>query len=31
MTHIHDWIEDRIYGECPEDEKYAVAFFILKK
>ena len=31
MTHIDDWVEDRIYGECTEDEKYAVAFFFVKR
>lgn len=30
MKHINEWIEDRIYGECKEDEEYAVAFFFLK-
>lgn len=30
MKHIEEWIEERIYGECKEDEKYALAFFFLK-
>jgi len=30
MAHIDEWIKDRIYGECKEEEKYAVAFFFLK-
>jgi hypothetical protein len=30
MKHIDEWIEERTYGECKEDEKYAVAFFFLK-
>lgn len=30
MKHIKDWIEERVYGKCPENEKYAVAFFFIK-
>ena len=30
MKHIDEWIEERTYGDCKEDEKYAVAFFFLK-
>ena len=29
MKHIDEWLEERTYGTCKEDEKYAVAFFIL--
>lgn len=30
IKHIDEWIEERVYGDCKEDEKYAVAFFFLK-
>lgn len=30
MTHIDDWIEKKIYGNCTDKEQYALAFFFLK-
>ncbi len=31
MTHINDWIEERIYRKCSPDERYALAFFFIKR
>jgi hypothetical protein len=28
--HVHDWIDERTCGKCPDEEKYAVAFLHIK-
>lgn len=28
--HIDDWIEERMYGRCTDEERYALAFFFVK-